>query len=97
MCLLLTMLFFLYLLPHGLAEEIPYHVTVEIIPLGPYPKSALPPGEADSEKLFSGFDKRNYSTFSAAAFPGWVFLGWQFDKSIHDLNSTIFTRILGNR
>ncbi len=94
MCLLLTMLFFLCLLLHGLAEEIPNHVTVEIVPVAPYPNNALPPGESASEKVLVDIYKRIYTSVYAKAFPGWVFLGWRFERSVIDLNRTIVTSVV---
>lgn len=82
-CLLLAVLFTLGFTSAGFAwmEDRPDTVFVEIVPLGIYPDSALPPGKAvcESEVNLNTYGTRRYTSFAtldAWANPGWVFLGW---------------------
>jgi len=72
-----------------------YSVRVEIVPLGDYPETALPPGEAFSDARFERhpengpFDPGSYMvTLDATANPDWLFLGWEFDERFYWKHTT---------
>ena len=100
--ILLTALSILCLPSSGFANE----VTVEIIPLGIYLDSDLPPGEATGKIMYlpsswgnadKWEDDECFATLEALAYPGWVFMGWQFDKSFLETHQTPSNMAKGER